>query len=128
MTIATLPRKQPQTWDAAVGQNVKRLLAERGKQTELATALHLGQPEISKRINGKTRWQGRELFVTATVLGVTMDELCDVTPPEGVPLESFVRPPGLGPGTRWIWVGDNNVTSIRPRNRSGARGPRSRAA
>jgi hypothetical protein len=40
----------------------------------------------------------------------------------------LVRPPGLEPGTRWIWVGDNNVTSIRPRNRSGARGPRSRAA
>ena len=74
--ITPLPEFNPDSWDAQVGAEIKRRLVGRGTQEHLAAALGIGQPEVSKRLNGRIGWRGRELAIVADLLDVSLDELC----------------------------------------------------
>lgn len=74
--ISQFPKPEYSTWDAKVGANIKRLIVGRTNQVQLAARLGIAQPELSKRLSGKTKWKGEELFNVAAALDVSMTELC----------------------------------------------------
>lgn len=75
-TVTQFPKQHYSSWDAGVGANIKRLLVGRTNQTSLAAAVGIAQPELSKRLSGKTKWKGEELALIAAALGVTITEVC----------------------------------------------------
>lgn len=57
--------------------NIKRLMKEKDiTQPKLAEALHIGQPSISKYLNGKQQMSIDVAYNLAQCLGVTLDDLC----------------------------------------------------
>lgn len=74
--VIQFPKRQSTSWDAGVGANIKRHLVGRGTQEQLAAALGIGQPELSKRLTGKTKWKGEELARISEVLDISLTELC----------------------------------------------------
>ena len=64
-----------------IGFTVNQYLFDVGiSKTELATLLGVAQPNISRRIHGKSDWSTQDLLLTAELLGV---EVADLLPTRG---------------------------------------------
>ena len=100
--VTPLPEYTPANWDAEVGKRIKELLIGRATQEKLGGATGLGQSDISKRLNGRVQWKGRELSDIAEALGVSIAVLYgestpSTMPPSGVPTIDPTRNAGRDP-------------------------------
>lgn len=67
-----------QTPDQALSATIRSYLAYRqAKQSDLAVALGISQPQVSARMRGEVRWTVSELYTVANFLGVTPGSLLD---------------------------------------------------
>lgn len=66
------------TPDQALSATIRSYLAYRqAKQSDLAAALGISQPQVSARMRGEVRWTVAELYAVADFLGVTPGSLLD---------------------------------------------------
>lgn len=67
---------EPQTIADAVSGNIRGAMARRRKlQTDVGTALGLGQQAVSARLAGTVRWSVVEVVEVARLLDVPLSEL-----------------------------------------------------
>lgn len=106
-TADAAPDREPRS--RVIARRTRGLIAElQLEQRELAGALGMSQPNMSRKVNGRIAFTPDEVEALAPLLGVREDYLYGFTNDRGPrPTEStggldVVRQQGLEPRTRWL--------------------------
>jgi transcriptional regulator with XRE-family HTH domain len=78
MTVTAFPAPQQEGASAIVARNLRILMAERGvSQGQLASVLGIAQPNVSKRLKGRTPWTTDDLDKLAEAFMLDHKHLLD---------------------------------------------------